>query len=288
MPLDKDWRNSRWGVRMQGLIGSNLNVSVAHYQTIMDMPSLRSIIVGSPPVLFDLNDLQLWAEYHDVRITGACFNYWESLTDLVFRGEVAWFWGEPVFIPEINNSTFFGNQFELPPPVLDLVRDALGVDIRDLGLRGLPLNPTSGSVPEKDMLKFMFGFDKNFWIRPLNKKSTFFASVQYFGAWVPDYDDRMRQGALIYPSLKDYPKVKEFEHTFTFLLSSTYMKGNLLPSLSGAYDVRGSAMIQPAVTYIWEPFRFMVQYTNIMGAWTSMGFFRDRDQISFIFTYLLN
>ncbi len=288
MPADREWRNSRWGVRMQGLIGSNLNVSVAHYQTILDMPSLRSVIVGSPPILVDLNDLQLWAEYHDVRITGGSFNYWESLTDTVFRGEVAWFWDEPVFIPEINNSTFFGDQLALPPPVLDLVKDALGVDIRDLGLYGLPLNPKSGSVPTKNILRFMIGFDKNFWIRPLNKKSTFFASFQYFGTWVPNYDDRMRQGALIYPSLKDYPKVKELEHIFTLLVSSTYMKGNLLPQVSLAYDVRGSAMFQPAVTYIWEPFRFMVQYTDIFGAWTSLGFFRDRDQISFVVSYLLN
>jgi hypothetical protein len=32
----------------------------------------------------------------------------------------------------------------------------------------------------------------------------------------------------------------------------------------------------------------MVQYTSILGAWTSLGFFRDRDQISFIVSYLLN
>jgi hypothetical protein len=288
MSPDRDWRNSRWGVRMQGLVGSNLNVSVAHYQTILDSPSLRSVIVGNPPILVDLDDLQFWAEYHDVRITGGSFNYWESMTDFVFRGEMAWFWDEPVFIPEISNSTFYGEQLELPPAVLDLIEEALGVDIRDFGLNGLPLNPQSGSVPRKDILRFMFGFDKNFWIRPLNKKSTFFTSAQYFGQWVPDYDGRMRQGALIYPSLKDYPKVKELEHIFTFLISTTYMKGNLLPQISGAYDVRGSAMIQPAVQYIWDPFRFMVQYTSILGAWTSLGFFRDRDQISFIVSYLLN
>jgi hypothetical protein len=66
------------------------------------------------------------------------------------------------------------------------------------------------------------------------------------------------------------------------------MKGNLLPQVSAAYDLRGSIMVQPAVQYIWEPFRFMVQYTNIMGSWTSLGFFRDRDQISFIVSYLLS
>jgi hypothetical protein len=273
---------------MQGLLGSNLNWSVAHYQTFLDMPQLRSVILGSPPVLADLNALQLWGEFPEVRITGGSFNYWESITDLVFRGEVAYFWDEPVFIPEINNSTFFGEQLELPDPVLDLLAELLKVDIRDLGLRGLPLNPKSGSIPRKGILKYMFGFDKNIWIRPLNRKSTFFVSGQYFGQWVTDYDSRMRQGALIYPSLTDYPAVKEFEHIFTLLVSSTYRKGNLLPQVSAAYDLRGSIMVQPAVQYIWEPFRFMVQYSAIMGSFANFGFFRDRDQIAIIFTYLLS
>lgn len=282
------WSESRWGARLQALIGSNLNVSIAHYQTFLDMPSLRSVIIGNPPVLADLNSLQMWGEFPEVRITGGSFNYWESLTDFVIRGEVAWFWGNPVFIPEMTSALFYGPQIELPDPVLDALAEVLGLDIRDLGLRGLPLNPKSGTVPRKDMLKYMIGFDKNIWIRPLNRKNVFFVSGQYFGRYVPKFDRRMRQAALIYPSLKDYPYEDRFEHTFTLLVSSTYMKGNFLPQVSAAYDPQGSIMVQPQVTYIWEPLRFMVQYTNIMGSWNSMGFFRDRDQISVVVSYLLN
>jgi hypothetical protein len=285
---NREWSESRWGVRMQGLFGSNLNWSIAHYQTFLDMASLRSVIIGSPPVLVDLNSLQMWAEYPEVRITGGSFNYWESMTDFVFRGEVAWFWGHPVFIPEYNNAPFFGPQLELPGFVLDGLEGLLGLDIRDLGLNGLPLNPQSGTIPRKDQLKYMFGFDKSIWIRPLNKKSTFFVSGQYFGRYVPKFDSEMRQGALIYPSLKDYPHEDKFEHTFTLLVSSTYVKGNLLPQVSAAYDLQGAIMVQPQVQYIWEPFRFTVQYTNIMGSWNSLAFFRDRDQIAFVFAYMLN
>ncbi|MEW6440037.1 MAG: DUF1302 family protein [bacterium] len=285
---NRAWSESRWGARVQALIGSNLNLSIAHYQTFMDMPSLRSVILGNPAVLADLNALQLWGEFPEVRITGASFNYWESFTDLVFRGEVAWFWGAPVFIPELTSAPFYGPTLPLPDAVLDGLEEILGLDIRDLGLDGLPLNPQSGTIPRKDMLKYMIGFDKNIWIRPLNKKSTFFVSGQYFGRYVPKFDHRMRQGALIYPSLSAYPYEDKFEHTFTLLLSSTYMKGNLLPQVSAAYDPQGAIMVQPQATYIWDPLRFTVQYTNIMGSWNSMAFFRDRDQISFIFSYLLN
>jgi hypothetical protein len=44
----------------------------------------------------------------------------------------------------------------------------------------------------------------------------------------------------------------------------------------------------PSLNYIFEPFRFMIQYSAVAGSFTNFGFFRDRDQITFIFSYLLN
>ncbi|MEW6440788.1 MAG: DUF1302 family protein [bacterium] len=285
---DREWSESRWGFRMQGIVAHNLTLSVAHYQTFLDMPTLRSHVVGTPPILTDLDSLQLWAEFPEVRITGASANYWESRTDTVFRGEVAWFWNEPVFIPQVNTSTLFGPQLELPDPVLDVVADLLGVDIRDLGLRGLPLNPQSGSIPRKDILRYMLGFDKQIWVRPLNKVNTFFISGQYFGQWVPDFDERMATPALVYPSLRKYVPVSEFEHVFTFIGNSMYLKGNLQPQVACAYDLKGAILLQPSINFIHEPFRFMLQYSVILGSFANFGLFRDRDQVSFIFTYLLN
>ncbi len=47
-------------------------------------------------------------------------------------------------------------------------------------------------------------------------------------------------------------------------------------------------MFQPSVNYIFEPFRVMIQYSGIVGNMAGFGAFRDRDQITFIFSYLLN
>jgi hypothetical protein len=44
----------------------------------------------------------------------------------------------------------------------------------------------------------------------------------------------------------------------------------------------------PSINYIREPFRFSLQYAAIVGNYISFGLFRDRDQISFTLTYLLN
>jgi hypothetical protein len=116
----------------------------------------------------------------------------------------------------------------------------------------------------------------------------FFLSMQYFAAWIPDYDDRLRQQAPIYPDLLVFPKLKEYENSMTAILSTNYMKGNLIPQLALAYDPRGAWLMQPQVNYIRGPFRFLLQYSAIEGNFTNFGLFRDRDQISFILTYLLS
>ena len=288
VPPDRNWAESRWGVRMQGLVGANLNVAVAHYKSFLDNPTPHYEVIGNPPLLTDFNALEMWWEYPEVQVTGASANYWESMIDVVFRGEVAMFWKEPVFIPQINTAPLFGPTLELPPPVLDFLAGVLPVDLRDLGLNGIPINPQSGSVPRKNILRYMLGFDKSIWIRPLNKVNTFFISGQYFGQWVPDYDDRMKIPILVYPSLTKYAPVGEFEHVLTGMINTMYMKGNLQPQLAVAYDLRGAILLQPSVNFVWEPFRFMVQYSAIMGSFANFGFFRDRDQIAIIFTYLLS
>ena len=292
---DKDWASSRWGVRLAGMAGANLNWSVGHYKSYLDQPALRSVVdqskltqVGDDKLLTSLDTLILEGSFPSVQVTGASMSFFEAITNTVFRGEVAWFWDEPVFIPEKSLSTFWGPTLPLPPPLLDLAAEILGVDPRDLNLDGLPLNPQNGSIPKKNILRFMIGFDRQIWIRPLNKKSMFFLSMQYFAQWVPDYDDGMAQPAPIPPDLLVFPSLKEYENSITAILTTNYMKGSLVPQLALAYDPRGAWLVQPQVNYIREPFRFMIQYSAIAGNFTNFGLFRDRDQISFILTYLLS
>jgi len=292
---DKKWANSRWGVRLAGMAGANLNWSLGHYKSFLDTPAWRSAVdenkllqVGDNKLLTSLDAFLLEGSFPSVQVTGASMSYFEAMTNVVLRGEVAWFWDEPVFIPEVSLSTLGGPTLALSPPVLDLATGLLGVDIRDLGLDGLPLNPQSGQIPKKNILRFMVGLDKQLWIRPLNKKNMFFLSAQYFGQWVPDHEDGMAQPVPIYPNAIVFPGVKAYENSVTAMLSTTYMKGNLAPQLALAYDLRGAWLVQPQVGFTYEPFRFMIQYSAIAGNFTNFGILRDRDQISFILTYLLS
>jgi len=44
----KTMSNSRWGVRLMGLIANNYNFSIAHYKTFLDNPALRLAVGDSP------------------------------------------------------------------------------------------------------------------------------------------------------------------------------------------------------------------------------------------------
>jgi len=265
---DKRMSNSRWGVRLMGVLGNNLNLTLAHYKTFLDMPAARmgiepgvEIAIGTSSVFQEL----IW---EDVQITGGSFNYCDPRTDIIWRGEAAWFWDEPIFIPEIN----------IPFQPLPF----------GLEIPGVPGIPQSGQVPEKHFLRYMIGFDKYLWIRPLNPRTTFMISGQYFGQWIPDYDARQRQLLSLYPDPLHFAGLKETEHTFTFLARTNYMNGVINPQVVVAYDVRGAWLFMPSIMFLHEPFRFNIQYSGVYGTFTNFGAFRDRDQISFMFTYLLN
>jgi hypothetical protein len=259
---NKKMSNSRWGVRLQGVLLDAANVSVGHYKSFMDLPStlLNVDYSGFPP------DANLTLSFDDVQVTGGTLSFWESRLDVVVRSEVAWFWGESVFIPEENTP---------------LVPTGLPIP-------GLEVLPAQGQKTEKDILRWMIGLDKNLWIRKLNPTQTFLVSMQYFGQWISSYDDRISLPPAIYPDDTNYPSVREMESTFTLLTNTSYLNGKLTPQVVVAYNARGAWMFQPQIGYLREPFRFLVQYSGVYGSFTGFGFFRDRDQISFVVSYLLN
>ena len=259
----KKMSNSRWGARLMGMLFDSVNLSVGHYKSYMDLPS-RVLNVNDTGGL--IPDAAVEVYYDDVQVTGGALNWWESHLDVVIRTEVAWFWQESVFIPEENT------------PLIST----------GLPIPGLEVLPAQGHKTERDILRWMIGFDKNVWLRKLNKTQTFMVSMQYFGQWISDYVDTIKQQPPIYPDDQNYAGLREVEGTVTFLTRTSYMSGQLNPQIVVAYDVRGAWMFQPQIGYLREPFRFLVQYSGIYGSFTNFGFYRDRDQISFVVSYLLN
>jgi len=262
-PPDKKMANSRWGVRLMGVVAESVNVSVGYYESFQDTPGLIWNVEDTGSLIPNTWLAPFW---DDVQVSGLAMNWWDSMTDVVVRSEVAMFWDEAVFIPEI---------------CIPLVPSGIPIP-------GLDQLPAQGHKVEKNILRFMLGLDKNLWIRKLNSLQTFFVSVQYFGQYILDYDDRISVPVPIYPDETHYAGVSEIESVVTMLANTSYMSGRLTPQMVVAYDVRGSWLVMPSVNFIFEPFRFMIQYSAIAGSFTNFGFFRDRDQITFVFSYLLN
>ena len=53
--------------------------------------------------------------------------------------------------------------------------------------------------------------------------------------------------------------------------------------------MRGTFAVHPTLIYRWnDSLLFQADYQYITGAYQSLGFFRDRDQVSFRVTYQLN
>ena len=235
--------NSRWGVRLQGVIGDNFNFSLAHFNTFVDTPAVR---LAFDPGMVPVQEM----DYKQIQITGGSLSFFEPYTESILRLEVAYHWDEPVFIPEIN------------------------LDAATALAKG------HAEIPEKDVLRFAVAVDKNLWIRPLNRTTMFNFTLQYFGEQIMDYDDRIRQAVPVYPD-GEFADLREYEQKFVFVCYTSYLNGKLTPQLSAAWDPRGAYLVLPQVTYTYEPWRFTLQYASIGGDKdVSFGFLRDRDQVS--------
>lgn len=235
--LDHRWDNSRYGLRLQGVLFENLNFSLAGYRTIWDDPGFH-IVLPPFPLGIEVNH-----SVSKVWIWGGSMSFHEKHIDTIVRSEVAYIHDVPVFIPSINLAT--------------------------------------GDIPKKDFVRFSVGLDKNLWIRPLNEKSTFLLSFQYFGQYIKNYEKGISAPVPKFPNPMDYVSIKKYEQTLTFLMNTTYMNGNLTPELVIGYDPRGAWLLMPSIQYqFFDRFRAKVQYGGILGKFTGFGFLRDRDQIS--------
>jgi hypothetical protein len=256
------WDNSRFGLRLQGVLFDNINLSLAGYRTFLDDPTPRMVVYRQfqPPVIPPILAIELNRSENKVWIFGGSLNMHEKHIDTVIRSEVAYFNDVPVFIPRIN----------IPDPDMSL---------------GFPQFLT-GEIPKRDEIRFSVGLDKDVWIRALNKKNTFLVSLQYFGQYIRRYDQDISAAVPRFPNSTDFVSIKRYEQTITLLMRTTYMNGNLTPQFVAAYDPRGAVLLMPSIQYQWDPFRINLQYATIQGKFTGMGFFRDRDQVSLSLSWL--
>ncbi len=296
-PDDSDFSNSRMGIKLGGILGDNLSFQLAHFQSYTDLftprlafsdfaeyqvhqvPELGASIVYPENVYTEFN-------YEKVSISGFSLNFYEMHLDTVFRMEAGYFYDEPV--------TIFGENLIYPD--FTKLLGHLGVPGAEEATFGEE-DYIDGEIVHKDVIRFSFGIDKKFWMRPLNHKATFFMICQYAGQWILDYDSRIvmpiNDWDVLDPEtgLGTPIPLNADEHIVFTRLATSYFNGKLIPEVVVMVDTRGeNVMFATAFEYIQNKnFRLKLKYGSIEEETMHLlGVFKDRDQVSLLITWLFN
>lgn len=146
-------------------------------------------------------------------------------------------------------------------------------------------------VKKSDAWQAFVGFDRPTWIRPLNRRTTFFITTQLFWQYIPEGTSRF-QGQIA-PT----DKVRNWEVVGTVAASTVYLKGTLLPLTFLVIDPINhySAQFGWTVDYYLTPrliLRLAQSYFFVPGfggqideTWGLGGLFRRRDETVMRVTY---
>lgn len=104
-------------------------------------------------------------------------------------------------------------------------------------------------VPElystKDVIRYVIGWDRDIFIRPLNRKKAFLLSTQLFGQHILDHE--LEQGPLGPVGMVDWKN----DWIATMLFKGWWMQNRLSPQFLAAYDFRAQAAVfGPSIDWI--------------------------------------
>jgi hypothetical protein len=290
----EDISSSRWGIRFQSVVNRFLTAQAWVYRTFPQGPV--PVKIGkqdSRP--FNINGTNLFIvslEHKPVMVYGLAGTFFSESVDGIFRLNAQFFEHEAGFIPERNLNVCPKNP-QSP--------------------RGCPSgrNPISspGSIPYADILRWEIGFDRFFFARFLNPTNSFVLSTSavasynasetgnsthdfhFNGQLKPGLVRRVPGGQLQTRGAfqEDFVNANKLDAQFQMTFQTDYLHGRLQPRMTFIQFVRGTFAFHPTIVYRWnDSLLFQADYQNINGAYQSLGFFRDRDQLSFRVTYQLN
>ncbi len=280
---EKNMSNSRYGFRFQTVFNRFLTLQAWFYRTFPQQPVPQKIGFRPEPGLSrniqvqDSNgnrtELFIASTQHKLTsVYGLAGTFFSETIDGIVRLNAQLFENEPGFIPERN----------------------LNIGTQSEAVSG------RGELPLADILRYEVGYDRFFFFRPLNPTNSFILSASLVGFFNFDETDRQDfRSALVKPSLRDgqqrgaeindYTQQNDAEAQFQVTLQSDWMHGKLQPRMTTIAWTRGTFAFHPAVTYRWNDWLlFGADLQFITGKYQSLGFFRDRGQISFRVTYQLN
>jgi hypothetical protein len=186
--------------------------------------------------------------------------------------------------------------------------------------RALSMLSSKGQIPYADILRYEVGFDRFFFIRWLNPTNSFILSASavgsYNSSWTNTSSTHFRFNGQLKPGMvkrcrrvdpetgqcleatepqvrgqfqDDFVNGYKLDAQFQTTFQTDYMHGRLTPRVTLIQFVRGTFGTHVTLPYRWnDSLIFQGDFQYITGAYQSLGFFRDRSQISFRVTYQLN
>ena len=307
--------SSRWGFRFQTVVNRFLTLQTWMYRTFPTAPvpvhlgnagiAPRPITIGPRTTPGDVTNFYVVSlEHKPVMVYGLAGTFFLEPLDGIVRLNAQFFEHEAGFIPQSNlNICPFRNQpRSCPNPGQN------------------PLT-TPGFIPYQDVLRYEIGFDRFFFARWLNPTNSFVfvTSVvgSYNASWTNTSETDFRFNGQLKPSLfrqapagcgqpgappcqlipvargafqDDFVNQNgPLDAQFQVTMQTDYLHGRLSPRMTLIQFVRGTFAVHPTLTYRWNDWLlFQADYQHIDGAYQSLGFFRDRDQVAFRVTYQLN
>jgi uncharacterized protein DUF1302 len=287
----KKFSNSRWGVRTQTVVARDYTVSAWFYTTFPNGPVPQSLGLttlapqqGLTPVT-QPNLFTIQTVHFLTPVVGVATTFFSEPLDGIIRLEAEYFNREPAFIPTENVSVQPTNIN--PPSDRNLLKQFT----------------TPGTVPRADYLRWELGFDRFFFVRPINPTNSFTFVGAMVGSWNVTETftgDDFRQNGQLKPipanpnhpwgtESTDYVDLYPVEVFFQGTLQTDYMHGKLQPRVTYIQNVIGTYGVLPSIVYRWsDSLLFQLSAVKIGGQFSGLGFFADRSQVSARVTYQLN
>ena len=318
------WGNSRWGVRLTGVVDRDYTVQAFFFRTFNQAPVPVLLTPGGPEraansafrpdrPLFGgtvVDDRGFRVRCNNGRTVGGnrpCGRAVPAVTVLerkiysvaaigaswyaqplrgVVRAQFNYFLDEPAFIPKEN----LNPRSQLPRVVF-------------------PDRPTT-SLPRADYARFVLGYDTFFFFRPLNPSNSFILVSAFTGSYnlseTDGKDYRNPQAKPGHPQTRnrapdspipspfidpsDYQDAYRFEGFLQTAIQTDYMHGKLSPRFVIIADVSGIFAFATGINYRFtDNLIGTVNYLAIAaGRKTGIGTFREHDMVQLKLTAQIN
>lgn len=286
----KTMENSRWGVRLLGILSRDYTLSVGAYRSFADVPQPRLHYTDLLRVPLQGIDLVppiptatiVEITHGTVTVVGGTLSFFQPhFVPGVLRAELGYFIDEPAFVPLANLGHVPG-----------LADFAAGEGIR-----------TETFVPTADHLRWVLGYD----VFHLNARWLSDTNLIVIAQWFHDLnlsDDgsyrRLARDLGVDEDLGRFDAgvtapdgsriaAPKYQSLGNLTVQWFMFHGRVTPQITMVGDVEGAGAVLPNVTWrVTDMLLVKVGYSAVFGAFFGGGFFRDRDQLGVRMTLQLS